>query len=42
MTTIRLPTELKKKLTQEARQRGYTLKDLILIILDDFLLANPQ
>ena len=36
-TTIRLPAELKKKLEQEADKRGYTLKDLILFILWDFV-----
>ena len=36
-TTIRLPAELKKKLEQEADRRGYTLKDLILFILWDFV-----
>lgn len=35
--TIRLPAELKKKLEQEADRRGYTLKDLILFILWDFV-----
>ena len=35
-TTIRLPAELKEKLQQEASDRGYTLKDLIVIILNQY------
>lgn len=32
-TTIRLPAELKEKLQREAHERGYTITDLILLIL---------
>lgn len=33
-TTIRLPVELKEQLQQEAGERGLSLNDLLLIILD--------
>ena len=35
-TTIRLPAELKKKLEQEAREKGMTTKGIILFILFDY------
>lgn len=35
--TIRLPEDLKEKLQQEAKERGYTLSDLIRFILSDRL-----
>lgn len=41
--TIYLPPELKKKLQLEAANRGYTLKDLLVIILNEYLeKANSQ
>ena len=36
-TTIRLPAELKEQLQQEADKRGYTVTDLILFILWEFV-----
>lgn len=36
-TTIRLPAELKEKLGKEAKRRGYTINDLIIFILTDYL-----
>lgn len=36
-TTIRLPIELKKKLEEEAKRKGYTINDLIIFILTDYL-----
>ncbi|EQE51111.1 hypothetical protein QES_4138 [Clostridioides difficile CD149] len=36
-TTIRLPRELKKKLLKQAKTKGYTLKDMIIFILKDYL-----
>lgn len=42
-TTIRLPAELKEQLAREADKRGYTLKDLILVILNEYFeKANPR
>ncbi len=35
-TTIRLPEGLKEELQQEAVQKGYTVKDLLVIILKDY------
>lgn len=35
-TTIRLPAELKEKLQQEAEKLGYTLKDLVMFILNNY------
>ncbi|PXX77383.1 hypothetical protein [Dielma fastidiosa] len=34
-TTIRIPSELKKLLQEEADEKGYTVNDLILFILWD-------
>lgn len=36
-TTIRLPCELMERLRREADLRGYTVKDLILFILNDYI-----
>lgn len=36
-TTIRLPAELKDKLQQEADKMGYTITDLVLFILLDYV-----
>lgn len=36
-TTIRLPAELKEQLMQEADKMGYTITDLILFILQNFV-----
>jgi len=41
-TTIRLPSELKKELEEQARECGYTLKDFIIFILNDYLLNIVQ
>lgn len=35
-TTIRLTIELKEKLQREAQERGYTITDLIMFIVDDY------
>lgn len=35
-TTIRLPVELKEQLQREAKEKGYTLRDLIVFILWDY------
>lgn len=35
-TTIRLPTALKQQLQQEAQERGYTVKDLVVFILHSY------
>ena len=40
--TIRLPGTLKTALTREARQRGYTAKDLVLFILQNQFESMPQ
>ena len=34
--TLYLPPELKEKLQQEAANRGYTIKDLLVIILGGY------
>ncbi len=34
--TIRLPKDIKEQLTVIARERGYTLKDLIIVILNQY------
>ncbi|AXU32561.1 Uncharacterised protein [Clostridioides difficile] len=36
-TTIRLPRELKDKLLKQAKVKGYTLKDMVIFILKDYL-----
>lgn len=36
-TTIRLPRELKDKLLKQAKVKGYTLKDMMIFILKDYL-----
>lgn len=36
-TTIRLPVKLKSEIQQEADRRGYTIKDLIMFILWEYL-----
>ncbi|EQH10714.1 ribbon-helix-helix, copG family protein [Clostridioides difficile DA00203] len=36
-TTIRLPRELKEKLEKQAKTKGYTLKDVVIFILQDYL-----
>ncbi len=36
-TTIRLPSELLEQLRREADERGYSVKDLVLFILYDWL-----
>lgn len=42
-TTIRLPAELKEQLAREASERGYTVKDLVIVILNEhFRKANSQ
>ena len=42
-TTIRLPAELKEILEQEASKRGYTMKDLVIIIFREYFeRANSQ
>lgn len=41
-TTIRLPAELREKLRQEADKSGYTLKDLIMFILNDFFCGKNK
>ena len=38
--TIRLPAELKEKLQQEADSRGYSLKDLLIFIFNQYLAQN--
>lgn len=35
--TIRLPVELKEQLQQEADRKGYTVRDLIVFILQDYV-----
>ncbi len=37
-TTIRLPTELKQRIQQEAETHGYSLKDTLIFILSDYFL----
>lgn len=41
-TTLRLPAELKEKLQEEAARKGCPLKDLIIIILEDYLQTISQ
>ena len=41
-TTIRLPRELKKKLLKQAKTKGYTLKDMVIFILKDYLQNTSQ
>lgn len=41
-TTIRLPAELKERLQQEAERMGYTLKDLIMFVLNDYLCSSGK
>ena len=42
-TTIRLPTELKEQLQQEANRKGITLHDLIVFILwEDLQRTVPE
>lgn len=36
-TTLRLPTELMDRLRRQAQERGYTVNDLIMFILRDYL-----
>ncbi len=36
-TTIRLSRELKDKLLKQAKVKGYTLKDMVVFILKDYL-----
>lgn len=36
-TTIRLSRELKDKLLKQAKVKGYTLKDMVIFILKDYL-----
>ena len=41
-TTIRLPTELKEKLQREADRRGYTIKDLMIFIIQAYFQSTAQ
>lgn len=41
-TTIRLPVELKEKLQQEAEIRGYTIRDLIVVILWNYFRHHKE
>lgn len=36
-TTIRLPADLKEQLAKEAQRRGYTITNLITLILWDYV-----
>lgn len=36
-TTLRLPVELLEQLKQQAQEMGYTVNDLIMFILRDYL-----
>lgn len=40
--TIHLPIELKDKLQQEANNKGYTIKDLIVFILNQYFQSIEQ
>lgn len=40
--TIRLPIELKDELQQEANNKGYTIKDLIVFILNQYFQSIGQ
>ena len=35
-TTLRLPAELKAALQREAQERGYTMSDLVLLVLNRY------
>lgn len=39
-TTIRLPSELKEQLQKQADLRGYTMRDLIVFILWDYVRSS--
>lgn len=41
-TTIRLSRELKDKLLKQAKVKGYTLKDMVVFILKDYLQNTSQ
>ncbi len=41
-TTLRLPVDLMEKLRQQAQERGYTVNDLIMFILRDYLRSISQ
>ena len=41
-TTLRLPVELMDKLRRQAQERGYTVNDLIMFILQDYLRSISQ
>lgn len=41
-TTLRLPMELMDKLRRQAQERGYTVNDLIMFILRDYLRSISQ
>ena len=39
-TTIRLPAELKEQIQREADEKGYTIRDLIVFILWDYVRSS--
>lgn len=39
-TTIRLPAELKERIQRTADERGYTVRDLIVFILWDYVRSS--
>lgn len=41
-TTLHLPVELKEKLQEEATRKGCPLKDLMIMILEDYLQTISQ
>ena len=41
-TTLRLPAELKERLLEEAGRKGCPLKDLLIMILEDYLQTTSQ
>ena len=41
-TTLRLPVELMDKLRRQTQERGYTVNDLIMFILQDYLRSISQ
>ena len=41
-TTLRLPAELLERLRRQAQERGYTVNDLIMFILRDYLRSISQ
>ena len=41
-TTLRLPVELLERLRRQAQERGYTINDLIMFILRDYLRSISQ